>query len=205
MLFYIERSPRILKQQTDLTLAQIANDFPITTFNPDLNTATTYIESLSGKLQAGLNELTNKPELYPALSKTLTDTHRLIGSTSDLVASTAQLSTSLNTTIDRLNAPGSKADANGEPVDIQESLRKAAAALGSLDASISGINELLATDVLGNSKISLLAAQLDEQAIRTVDHAYNRTLQLVIIALIGLAVLLVFTRLLFRREKKSAA
>ncbi len=202
MLFYVERSPRILKQQTDLTLAQIANDFPISTFNPDFSSVTSSIETLSEKLQTELNALAENPEFYPALSKTLAETRQLISNSSDLVASTTQLSASLNTTMDRLGTLLSTQQAEGRPpMDIQDSLTKAAAALASLDASISGLNALLATDASGSSRVSLLAAHLDEQATRTLDRAYNRALQLILITLAGLATLLILARILFRREK----
>lgn len=201
MLFYVERSPRILQQQTDLTLAQIANDFPISTFNPDFSSVTSSIETLSEKLQAELNAFVENPEFYPALSKTLAETRQLISNSSDLVASTTQLSASLNTTMERLGTLLSTQQAEGPPLDIPDSLTKAAAALASLDASISGLNALLAADAQGHSKISVLTTQLDKQATRTIDHAYNRALRLIVITLAGLAILLILARALFRREQ----
>lgn len=200
VLFYVERTPRILNQQTDLTLAQIANDFPITTFRPDLNAVTDYLEALPGRIQAGLNE---NPDLFqdvlPGVTGTIASTQELVTSSTQLVTSATELSTNVNITLDRLNALAGPEGETHAALDIQASLNQAVTALASLDSSVTGLNQLLATDEAGSSKLTVLVEHLDGRADHLLDRAFERALWLMAIFFIGITALLVLARWLFPR------
>ncbi len=209
MLFYVERTPRILNQQTDLTLAQIANDFPITTFQPDLNALTTYLETFPEKLQASLAENPDfTRDVLAPVAGTITEARELVAGTTELVTSTKELTTSLNTTLDRLKAlsvPQGEGVESARPIDVQASLDQAEAALASLDSSVAGLNELLATDDLGESKLSLLVNRLDDSADRWLERAFGYALWILGLFFGGLAALLILARLLFARSNAAGS
>lgn len=200
VLFYVERTPRILNQQTDLTLAQIAHDFPITTFQPDLNAVTDYLEALPGRLQAGFNE---NPYLFqdvlPGVTGTIASTQELVTSSTQLVTSATELSTNVNITLDRLNALAGPAGETHAALDIQASLNQAVTALASLDSSVAGLNQLLATDEAGSSKLTVLVEHLDGRADHLLARVFERALWLMAFFFIGSTALLVLARWLFPR------
>jgi hypothetical protein len=78
-------------------------------------------------------------------------------------------------------------------------------ALSSLDSSVNGLNQLLATDEAGGSKLSTLVERLDGQADRMLDRAFERALWLMGIFFGGIAALLILARLLFPRRAAPAA
>jgi hypothetical protein len=200
VLFYVERTPRILNQQTDLTLAQIAHDFPITTFQPDLNALTGYLEGLPAKLQAGIDE---NHALLPGVAGTMANAQELVTSSTRLVTSATELSNSLNATVERLNTLAASTAPDGTPIDYQATLAQATTALASLDSSITGLNHLLATDEAGASKLSTLVERLDERADHWIDRAFERALWLMGIFFGGSALLLILARRLFPRPERS--
>ncbi len=131
VLFYVERTPRIINQQTDLTLAQIANDFPLTTFKPDLNIVTGYLDTLPARLQAGLDENQELfKDILPGVAGTISDARELLTSSNQLVTNSTQLVTSanelsanVNASLDRLNALAiSAGKTGGPPIDYQTTL-----------------------------------------------------------------------------------
>ncbi len=202
VLFYVERTPRILNQQTDLTLAQIAHDFPITTFQPDLNLLTGYLDTLPERLQAGIDEnpwLAN--DLLPGVGATIADARQLVTSSTALVASATELSASVNASVDRLNALAVTAgQSGGPPIDYQATLTQAVTALSKLDSSVAGLNQLLATDDTGGSKLSTLVDGLDGRTEAMLDRAFERALWLMGLFFAGIALLLLLARLLFPRK-----
>jgi hypothetical protein len=202
VLFYVERTPRIINQQTDLTMAQIANDFPLTTLNPDFNAMTGYLHSLPEQLRAGLDENQGIiKDVLPGVAGTITDARELVTSSTQLVASATELSSSLNASLDRINALAVTAgNAGAPPIDYQATLAQAVNALASLDSSVNGLNQLLATDDAGGSKLSTLAERLDSQTDRMLDRAFERAIWLMGIFFGGIAALLILARLLFPRR-----
>lgn len=202
VLFYVERTPRILNQQTDLTLAQIANDFPIATFRPDFGAVTGFLENLPQKLQAGIGENgTLSSELVPGVEGAINGVRGLVTDSTKLVNSATELSANLNTTVDRLNTLA--ATAKRDDADYLSAIDRAATALASLDSSIAGLNQLLAEDHAGESKISALAGRMDESANRMIDRAFERGVWLMVIFFAGIAALLVLARLLFPRKTRA--
>ena len=85
----------------------------------------------------------------------------------------------------------------------RDAARGAATALASLDSSIAGLNQLLAEDQAGESKISALAGRMDERANRMIDRAFERGVWLMVIFFAGIAALLVLARLLFPRKTRA--
>lgn len=205
VLFYIQRTPRILNQQTDLTLAQIGNDFPIATFNPDLSTFTDYLETLPEKIQAGIeaNPWVTQ-DFLPGITGTIEGTQNLVTSSTKLVASANELSTTINTTLDRLSAlvPSQHAT-DVSSIDYQLALAQTTTALTSLDSSITGLNQLLAPDDIGESKVSTLLEQLDTQADRLIDRTFARALWLMGVFFGGVAILMILARFLFGNNRKK--
>lgn len=198
VLFYVERTPRILNQQTDLTLAQIANDFPITTFQPDLKAVTGYLEGLPAQLQAGLD---GNEALLPAVAETMADAQELVTSSTRLVTSANELSHSLNATLERLDTLGATPD--GNPINYQATLAQATTALASLDSSLHQLNHLLAADAHGRSPLSTLVERLDGRAEDLIDRAFERILWLLGVFFGGSALILVLARLLFPRRERA--
>lgn len=207
VLFYVERTPRIINQQTDLTLAQIANDFPLTTFNPDINVVTGYLDALPARLQAGLDENQGLiKDVLPGVAGTISEARELVTSSTQLTTSATELSANLNASLDRINTlAATVGKTGGPPIDYQATLSQAATALSSLDSSVNGLNQLLAIDESGGSKLSTLAERLDNQTVRMLDRAFERALWLMGIFFGGIAALLILARLLFPRRLAPAA
>lgn len=202
VLFYVERTPRILNQQTDLTLAQIANDFPITRFNPDPTAITSYLDALPGRIQAGLDAHPEAfKEVLPGISGALGEARQLVTSSTELVVAGRELATTLTTSLDRLNAL--PAPPNSPPVDFHAALTQTTTALNHLDSSIRGLNELLAPDKTGGSKLTALVDHMDGRADRLMDRAFERVLWVMGFFFGGVALLLVLARVLFRPMRKN--
>lgn len=200
VMFYVERSPRLLAQQTDLTLAQIAGDFPITRFQPDMAAVSTYLDALPARLQLGIDhneELIR--EILPEISGTVTEAGRLVEGSTELVTAANELSTNLNASIDRLTELVANTTKTGTP-DYEKLLTGASAALASLDSTIAGLNLLLAADEQGKTKLTTLTERVDESTDRLIDKAFHRTLVVVGVFFAGVIASLVFARLLFRRR-----
>jgi hypothetical protein len=205
MLFYLERTPRILTQQTDLTLAQIAHDFPIATVQPDFPALTGYLEALPEKLIGNLQTTALLGEGgWPEVRATLGSTQELIGSSQQLVESANELTLSLQTTLESYRLLSEKNPATPtEPLDYSLMLSQVVTALSSLQASVDGVNELLAVDQDGTNRIDTLAAEVEERTERMLDRIVHRILLVLAAAFVGVAALLLLARGLFRRPTSA--
>jgi len=189
VMFYMERTPRILEQQTTLTLAQIGQSFPITTIEPDLNRLNLLVDELPLKLQAGIdhNQALIK-ELLPEVRTT--------------VESGERLTKSLDATVQALRDLGDKIDPN---VDYTPYLRETASALDHLNASVTGLNQLLEKDpVTGQSKVTELTALIDKSSNTLTDKVFDRALILLASFFGGVILILIVARLLFARRRADS-
>jgi hypothetical protein len=189
VMFYMERTPRILEQQTTLTLAQIGQSFPITTIQPDLNRLNLLVDELPLKFQAGIdhNQALIK-ELLPEVRTT--------------VESGERLTKSLDATVQALRDLGEKIDPN---VDYTPYLRETASALDHLNASVTGLNQLLEKDpATGQSKVTELTALIDKSSKTLTDKVFERALILLASFFGGVILVLIVARLLFVRRRSDS-
>jgi hypothetical protein len=188
VMFYMERTPRILEQQTTLTLTQIAEVFPITTIQPDLQRLNLLVDELPAQLQSGIdhNHALIK-ELLPEVRTT--------------VESGERLAKSLDTTTQALRDLSEKIDPSA---DYASYLQQTSTALDNLNSSISGLNHLLAKDpATGESRVTELTTLIDQRSSALADKLFHRALILLAAIFVGLLVLLVVIRLLFPRRLQS--
>lgn len=188
VMFYMERTPRILEQQTTLTLTQIAEVFPIT-IQPDLQRLNLLVDELPAQLQSGIdhNHALIK-ELLPEVRTT--------------VESGERLAKSLDTTTQALRDLTGKIDPSA---DYAAYLRETSTALDNLNSSISGLNHLLAKDpATGESRVTELTTLIDQRSSALADKLFHRALILLAAIFVGLLVLIIAARLLFPRRPPQA-
>ena len=185
VMFYMERTPRILEQQTTLTLAQIGQSFPITTIQPDLNRLNLLVDELPIRLQAGIdhNQALIK-ELLPEVRST--------------VESGERLTKSLDATVQALRDLGDKIDPT---VDYSPYLRDATSALDHLSTTVIGLNQLLEKDpATGQSKLTELTTIVDQSSNALADKVFERAIILIAIFFSGIIITLILARFLFGRR-----
>ncbi len=188
VMFFMERTPRILEQQTTLTLAQIGQAFPLTTIQPDLNRLNLLVDELPLKLQAGIdhNQALIK-ELLPEVRTT--------------VESGERLSKSLDSTVQALREISEKIDPT---VDYTPYLRDTTLAIDHLNDTVSGLNRLLEKDPLtGQSKVAELTALIDKSSNSLADKVFERALIILGVFFAGTILTLVAARLLFGVRKAN--
>ncbi len=202
LMFYLERTQRILSQQSDLTIAQVGSNFPVSTIQPDFDALAAYLELWPGRLQAGIEE--NRvwvDALLPEVNQTLGTANQVVTGSTALVQSAQELSGNLERTLERLEALAARTGSREIPtVDLEKNILSVQVSLHSLESSIQGINQLLATDETGASPASDLVNQLNETGEGIVDSIYRKALWLLGYIFAGLVVLVLFIWLLFRHR-----
>ncbi|MEI8312544.1 MAG: hypothetical protein WCH98_17470, partial [Verrucomicrobiota bacterium] len=189
MMFCLERTPRILSQQTDLTLAQIGEAFPIATVKPDA--FANAIKDLPGMLQEGLDRNEGSLNtLLPQIGAALESANTL----------TASLDKTLLSVHELAEKTGDSGFLRSDPAAL---LKDANQALSHLDSSINGLNQLLEKSSAGDLNAAEITRQLDRQAGRLMDAAFRRILILIGVFFGGVALVLVLAKILFRRKEES--
>ena len=189
MMFCLERTPRILSQQTDLTLAQIGAAFPIATVKPDA--LADAVKGLPAMLQEGLDRNEGSLNtLLPQIGATLESANTLTASLDKTLLSVRELTEK-------------NADSALLRADPAALLKDANQALAHLDSSINGLNQLLEKTVSGEIKAAEISRQIDAQTDRLMDAAFRRILILIGVFFGGVVLVLVLARVLFRRGSKS--
>lgn len=186
VMFYMERTPRILEQQTTLTLAQIGQSFPLTTLQPDLTRLNLIVEELPQKLQAGIdyNQGLVK-ELLPELRSSLESGERLGKSLEITAQAVRELSEKIDPTM-----------------DYRPYLQETNAALDHLNSAVTGLNQLLEKDpATGQSKVTELTSTIDHTTNNLVGKLFERALILLGVFFAGVIVILILARVLFSRRK----
>jgi len=178
LMFTLDHTPEILAQQGDLTIAQVGQAFPLAAVRPE--TITEAVKGLPAVLQEGLDRNEGSlNELLPQLGATL--------------KSADSLATTLNATVQTLGS-GTKT------IDPVFALQQANQALTHLDASISGINQLLSNNVSGGLQASELTSQIDTRVGTLIDAAFRSILIVIGVFFVGVVLLLVLVKALFFRK-----
>ncbi|MFZ4774769.1 MAG: hypothetical protein ACOYM3_05370 [Terrimicrobiaceae bacterium] len=183
VMFYLQHTPHILSQQTDLTLLQIGEAFPIAAVKPDA--LANSIRDLPALLQEGLDR--NQGSLNTLLPQ--------IGTTLESANALAQ---NLDKTLLSVQELTRKTDEAGVlKTDPSLMVREASQALAHLDSSISGMNQLLERNAAGELKTAELTRELDARAGRLLDVAFQRILILLGVLFCGAFLLLLVAKWLF--------
>ncbi len=192
VLFYLERTPRILSGQTDLTLAQIGEAFPIATVNPTALVAgvSGMVKDLPALLQQGIDRNQGTLNtLLPQVGTTLESANRLAQTLNESLLSVRDLA--------------SRTDESGVlRIDPAPLVKDATQALAHLDSSIAGLNQLAEKLSAAERVPAEISRQIDVKADRMMDAAFHRVLVLLAVFFGGVACVLVIARLLFRRERR---
>lgn len=203
VMFYLGRSPQILDFRSQVILAEIASDFPITTIDPDFTFIENYLESLPGLLQGGIEHNHDRiREVLPEVSAAIEEANLLIHNSTALVdgsnvlvSNINELAPALDTTISRVEALTKLLlDAGKDPQTFNIALGDVAASLTSLENSISGLNALLAENASGESKVSAVVREGD----RMVDQIFSKAIVLLGVFFAGIVIVLLVARRLFR-------
>jgi len=196
MMFYIERSPRILSQETDFTLYRIAQEFPLAAVRPpDFTQLSATLQQWPALLQAGLDR--NRDllrEIAPQVRSGIDRADHFAMTLDGTMQSLQKLSDSLQVTLDSARALGNPADTLRQ---TDATLVHLDSALKHLDASVSGVNQLLAQDASGQFRVAALSQALNFQAERLMDQAFRKALLLLAAFFGGIILILIATRLLF--------
>lgn len=194
VLFYMERMPRMLEQQSDLTIDRVAERFPIATVNPDFGQlgdwAANWQQKLNDTLIAGDG----------AVGKSLPDIRASI-------ESVERLTGTLQQTVDSANLlAGQMQKLPFEREDYTQALEQTSSSLTQLNGIIMGLNQMLDGGSSGDpkdSKAAVLAQLLDARTDELLDKAYHRGLMLLGAFFGGVLLSLVVARVLFARRAKS--
>jgi hypothetical protein len=178
LMFALDHTPEILAQQSELTIAQVGQAFPLAAVRPEV--ITNAVMSFPEVLQEGLdrNEGSLKT-LLPQLGATL--------------KSADSLATTLNASVQTLGS-------NSKVGDPMMALQQANQALTHLDASISGINQLLSNNTTGGLATVEMSRQIDTRVSGMMDAAFHRVLLVLGAFFSGVVLLLVAVKVLFFRK-----
>ncbi len=185
MMFCIERTPRVLSLQTELTLAQIGEAFPIAAVKPEVLAGA--IKDLPAMLQEGIDRNEGSLKiLLPQVGATLESANTLASNLDKTLLSVREL-TEKNSDSKLLNA---------DPAAL---LKDTNQALAHLDSSINGLNRILEMNASGEWNIAEISRRIDEQSERVIDSAFHRALILISVFFGGVILVLIVAKLLFRR------
>lgn len=189
VMFYMQHTPHILSQQTELTLAQIGEAFPIAAVKPD--SLADSIKDLPALLQEGIDRQQGSLSLLlPQIGTTLESANSLAQNLDKTLVSVQELA-------GKAEASGGM---SGDPAQL---VKEASLALAHLDSSISGLNRLLERNDAGELKSEEISRQIDARAAQILDAAFRRILILLGVVFCCVLVLLFVAKRLFFPEKRS--
>lgn len=193
MMFYLERTPRVLSQQAELTVDRVAERFPIATVNPDFGSWLDFAHALPQQLgDALVAREAELRELLPEVRGSLESAERIAGSVQATVAATDTLTARL----ERLPF---------EAQDYRAALDRTTESLTQLNGIVLGLNRLLEEDATtAEPRAAQLARALDERAARVLDEAFWRAVTLLGLFFGGVILVLVVARLLFRPARRES-
>ncbi len=193
MIFFMERMPRILEQQSDLTIDRVAQRFPIATVNPDFSS----LPDLAADWQKQINDTLLAED--GVVSKSLPDVRASI-------ESVERLTGSLQITLESVNVLAGKVEKLPfAREDYLTALQETSTSLTQLNNLITGLNQMLDTGVAGEPKVAQLAQMLDQRADQLLDKAFHRALILLGVFFAGVLLCLIAARLLLTRRKAGSA
>lgn len=187
VLFYMERVPRMLAQQSDLTIDRVAERFPIATINPDFSS----LSAMAANLPQQINDALQDKE--GVVGKALPEIRTSL-------ESAERLSLTLQETFDSVNLLATKIEALPfERDDYAQAWQQTSTTLTQLNSFVNGLNQLLDSTTAAGPEGARLAQMVDERADRLLDKAFQRGLILIGVFFGGVLVSLVVARVIFRR------
>ena len=177
VMFCLERTPRILSLQTELTLSQIGDAFPIATVKPEALASA--VKEVPGILQEAIDR--NEGSI-----KTLQSANTLASSLNKTLTSVRELT----------EKNGDSPLLHADPVAL---LKDANQALAHLDSSISGLNRILEKSAAGQLQADELSRRIEGQAGHLMDATFHRILILIGAFFAGVALILLLAKRLFKR------
>lgn len=178
LMFTLDHTPEILAQQSDLTIAQVGQSFPLAAVRPE--TITNAVKQLPDVLQAGLDRNGGAlKELLPQLGATL--------------KSADSLATTLNASVQTLGS-------STKTIDPLLVLKQANEALTHLDSSISGINRILSNNIPSGVQASDVTTQIDARLNSLVETAFHKVLLVIGVFFAGVVLIVLLVKALFFRK-----
>ncbi|MEX1118967.1 MAG: hypothetical protein WEB60_09255 [Terrimicrobiaceae bacterium] len=188
MIFYMERVPRILTQQSDLTIDRVAERFPIATINPDFSG----LADMAANLPQHVSDVLQDQE--GLINQSLPEVRKSL-------ESAERITLSLQETFDSVNSLAAKIEALPfESGDYATAWEQTSSTLTKLDSLVQGLNDLLDGAAVSGPQAGQLAQALDAQTDRILDKAFQRGLILIGVFFGGVLICLVAAKLLFRRK-----
>lgn len=187
MIFYMERVPRMLAQQSDLTIDRVAERFPIATVNPDFGSLSAMAEDIPRRISDALQDQEG------IANKTLPEIRASIESVERLTFSLQQTLDSANL----LSGQIQKLPFGRE--DYAFALRETSTALTQINGIVEGLNQLVARE----PDATRLVQTLDDQADILLNKAFYRGLVLIGVFFAGVLLSLLAARVIFRRRGEN--
>jgi len=195
MMFYVERTPLILAQQSDLTVDRVAERFPIATVNPDFEQWGDLATALPQQINSLIEEREAMlRELLPEVRGSLESFDRIMKS--------------LENTTSSVDSLAAKADQLPfKPEDYVNALTAISGSLDKLHAIVGGLNRLTEADATGTqaAPASQLALLIDERVRFAMDGFFYRAAALIALLIGGILLVLVVARMLFRPAPPTKA
>lgn len=190
VIFYMERMPRILALQSDLTIDRVAERFPIATINPDFSN----LPELGKDWPERIEQAISKREAF--VSENLPD---LRASLESFERTTLSLQQSL-ASIQELSGRIEKLPFN--PDEYAVGYERLSASLGQTQQIVDGLNRLVDSTLApdGRPRAAQWIEAADQKAQEWLDAAFYRALILLAAFFVGALVLLVVARTLFFRR-----
>lgn len=188
VIFYMERVPRMLSQQSDLTIDRVAERFPIATIDPDFDALAEMAADIPGQLTEMLKDREG------IVAQSLPEVRKSIESAERLTLSLQHTFESVNALSDKVGELPFESD------DYTRAWEQATSALARIDNLVAGLNQLIDGAVEGGPQAGEFARMLDDRAEKLMDRAFRRGLELIGVFFAGVLLSLVVARLLFRRK-----
>jgi len=180
VLFYMERVPRMLAQQSDLTIDRVADFSGLSAMAANLpRQITDALQDKEGVAGKALPEIRSSLESAERLSLTLQQTFD-----------------SVNLLVTKIEALPFERD------DYAQAWQQTSTALTQLTGFVTGLNQLLDGATAAGPEGTRLAHMVDERADRLLDKAFQRGLILIGVFFGGVLVSLLVARAIFRRGQK---
>jgi hypothetical protein len=193
MIFLMERTPRILEQQSDLTIDRVAQRFPIATVDPDFDSLSAMAAELPMKIDGLLDPANGN------IGKSLPDIRASIESVERLTATLQKTVDSTNLLADRM------ASLPFERQDYTEALANTSTALTQLNSIITGLTRLSESSESGTEPGAIrLARTIDSETNALLDKIFQRALVLIGVFFAGILLSLAVAKALFRRRAESS-
>ncbi len=188
VIFYMERVPRMLTQQSDLTIDRVAERFPIATVNPDFSALADMAASFPQHVTEALQDQEGL-------------IHQSLPEVRKSIESAERITLSLQQTFDSVNSLATKIEALPfESDDYTQAWEQTSSTLTKLDNLVTGLNHLLEGVAAGEPRTARFAQMLDDRADVLLDKVFQRALALIAVFFAGVLICLIAARFLLHRK-----